>query len=100
MVRRLRKAGAIILGKASMSEWAGFRFGFPWGWCARTGQGQVSYELLIQNSIFLVFVILYLHPIIFNFSLRRRKGFMYLNNLCPWKNSIILQLYQEVCIGM
>ena len=58
VVRRLRKAGAIILGKASMSEWAGFRFGFPWGWCARTGQGRVSYELLIQNSVFLMLVIL------------------------------------------
>lgn len=42
-VMRLRKAGAIILGKASMSEWAGFRSnGAPTGWNARAGQGRVS----------------------------------------------------------
>lgn len=37
---KLIKAGAIILGKASMSEWAGLRG--PSGWCARKGQGIVS----------------------------------------------------------
>ena len=42
VVRKLRKAGAIILGKASLSEWTGLRFVFPYGWCARTGQGRVS----------------------------------------------------------
>lgn len=40
---RLRKAGAVILGKASLSEWAGFRdISAPRGWCARSGQGKVS----------------------------------------------------------
>ncbi|KAL6346637.1 hypothetical protein AAG906_000255 [Vitis piasezkii] len=45
VVRKLRKAGAIILGKASLSEWAGLRFVFPYGWCARTGQGRNPYVL-------------------------------------------------------
>ncbi|KAJ4785584.1 Glutamyl-tRNA(Gln) amidotransferase subunit A [Rhynchospora pubera] len=40
VVRRLRKAGAVILGKASMNEWASFRsITAPDGWCARSGQG-------------------------------------------------------------
>ncbi|KAJ3688832.1 hypothetical protein LUZ61_017996 [Rhynchospora tenuis] len=40
VVRRLRKVGAVILGKASMSEWAHFRSETaPNGWCARSGQG-------------------------------------------------------------
>ena len=42
MVRKLRKVGAIILGKASLSEWAGSRFATPYGWCARAGQGRVN----------------------------------------------------------
>ena len=58
VVRRLRKAGAIILGKASMSEWAGCRGNCPPGWSARAGQGRVSYGLMIQNSLFLMLVIL------------------------------------------
>ncbi|KAK4437669.1 putative amidase [Sesamum alatum] len=45
VVERLRKAGAIILGKASLSEWYKFRSlsGVPNGWCARAGQGVNSY---------------------------------------------------------
>ena len=58
VVRRLRKVGAIILGNASMSEWAGSRGNCPAGWSARAGQGWVSYELMIQNSVFLMLVIL------------------------------------------
>ena len=43
LVRRLRKAGAVILGKANLSEWANFRGfipfdpPFPNGWSARGG---------------------------------------------------------------
>ncbi|KAJ8572182.1 hypothetical protein K7X08_008693 [Anisodus acutangulus] len=42
---KLRKAGAIILGKASLSEWFKFRSlsGVPNGWCARSGQGVNPY---------------------------------------------------------
>ncbi|KAJ4716738.1 Amidase family protein [Melia azedarach] len=46
VVTKLRNAGAIILGKASLSEWANFRtFGSPNGWCARSGQGRNPYVL-------------------------------------------------------
>ncbi|OMO74458.1 Amidase [Corchorus capsularis] len=46
VVAKLRKAGAIILGKASLSEWAHFRdSGAPSGWCARSGQGKNPYNL-------------------------------------------------------
>jgi amidase len=39
IVRRLRAAGALILGKANMSEWAGMRdFNQTAGWSARGGQ--------------------------------------------------------------
>lgn len=44
VVDKLRKAGAVILGKASMSEWYGLRdFSIPDGWCARSGQGVNPY---------------------------------------------------------
>ncbi|KAK4401428.1 putative amidase [Sesamum angolense] len=45
VVERLRMAGAIILGKASLSEWYKFRSlsGVPNGWCARAGQGVNPY---------------------------------------------------------
>lgn len=45
VVEKLRNAGAIILGKASMSEWYKFRSlsGVPNGWCARSGQGVNPY---------------------------------------------------------
>ncbi|KAH0452347.1 hypothetical protein IEQ34_019646 [Dendrobium chrysotoxum] len=44
VVEGLRLAGAIILGKSSMSEWAHFRSTkAPDGWCARGGQGRNPY---------------------------------------------------------
>ena len=43
VVVKLRAAGAIILGKASLSEWAHERSSkAPSGWCARSGQAVVS----------------------------------------------------------
>lgn len=42
VVTKLRKAGAIIFGKASLSEWSDFRsYEPPNGWSARGGQGKV-----------------------------------------------------------
>lgn len=47
VVTKLRKAGAIILGKATLSEWWHFRtFESPNGWGARGGQGKVSVIVL------------------------------------------------------
>lgn len=44
VVERLRNAGAVILGKASLSEWSHFRSdGIPSGWCARGGQAVNPY---------------------------------------------------------
>ncbi|CAK7329535.1 unnamed protein product [Dovyalis caffra] len=45
VVERLRNAGAVILGKASLSEWSYFRArgGIPSGWCARGGQAVNPY---------------------------------------------------------
>ncbi|KAG8368135.1 hypothetical protein BUALT_Bualt15G0013600 [Buddleja alternifolia] len=46
VVMKLRKAGAIILGKASLSEWADFRsLTSPSGWSPRGGQGKNPYVL-------------------------------------------------------
>ncbi|XP_056164755.1 probable amidase At4g34880 [Syzygium oleosum] len=46
VVARLRSASAIILGKASLSEWANFRsLTAPNGWSARGGQGKNPYVL-------------------------------------------------------
>ncbi|KAK7264167.1 hypothetical protein RJT34_31772 [Clitoria ternatea] len=46
VVSKLRKAGAIILGKASLSEWAAFRSSkAPNGFSARGGQGKNPYVL-------------------------------------------------------
>ncbi|KAJ4914317.1 Amidase family protein [Raphanus sativus] len=46
VVKRLRDSGAVILGKASLSEWAHFRSnGIPSGWCARGLQGKNPYVL-------------------------------------------------------
>jgi amidase len=43
VVSRLRRAGAVVLGKANMDEWSNFRslHGSD-GWSARGGQGMVS----------------------------------------------------------
>lgn len=52
VVEKLRRAGAVILGKASMSEWYHVRsFDIPDGWCARTGQGVVSILLLAYTKL-------------------------------------------------
>jgi amidase len=46
LVRRLRAAGAVILGKANMSEWANFRsIHSSSGWSARGGQTNNPYVL-------------------------------------------------------
>ncbi|KIJ62099.1 hypothetical protein HYDPIDRAFT_114947 [Hydnomerulius pinastri MD-312] len=43
VVKRLRKAGAIILGKANLSEWAHFRGNLASGWSGRGGQCTNAY---------------------------------------------------------
>ncbi|KAH7929278.1 amidase signature enzyme [Leucogyrophana mollusca] len=43
VVKRLRKAGAIILGKANLSEWAHFRGNIASGWSGRGGQSTNAY---------------------------------------------------------
>jgi amidase len=48
IVARLRGAGAVILGKANLSEWANFRGAPPWdfnGWSARGGKTRDPYHL-------------------------------------------------------
>ena len=46
LVERLRAAGAIVLGKTNMSEWANFRSSQSTsGWSARGGQGRNPYAL-------------------------------------------------------
>ncbi|XP_020584088.1 LOW QUALITY PROTEIN: putative amidase C869.01 [Phalaenopsis equestris] len=46
VVQRLRLAGAVILGKASLSEWDNFRsINAPDGWSPRGGQGVNPYNL-------------------------------------------------------
>ena len=48
LVARLRTAGAVILGKANLSEWANFRGAPPWdfnGWSARGGKTRDPYLL-------------------------------------------------------
>lgn len=43
VVARLRRAGAVVLGKANMDEWANFRSAVgTGGWSPRGGQGKVS----------------------------------------------------------
>jgi amidase len=45
-VRKLREAGAVIIGKANLSEWANFRsFTSSSGWSARGGQAHNPYVL-------------------------------------------------------
>ncbi|KAJ3751165.1 amidase signature enzyme [Lentinula detonsa] len=43
VVKKLRKAGAIILGKANLSEFAEFRGNLPSGWSGRGGQTSNAY---------------------------------------------------------
>jgi len=44
VVTKLRKAGAVILGKATLSEWSHYRSSkVPGGWNARGGQGKVIF---------------------------------------------------------
>ncbi|KAG7545041.1 Amidase signature domain [Arabidopsis suecica] len=51
VVKRLRESGAVILGKASLSEWANFRsFSIPDGWSARGLQGKNPYVLSANPS--------------------------------------------------
>ncbi|VAH24649.1 unnamed protein product [Triticum turgidum subsp. durum] len=45
VVRRLRRAGAVVLGKANMDEWANFRSFSGGGWSARGGKGSNPYVL-------------------------------------------------------
>ncbi|KAK3142920.1 hypothetical protein QOZ80_4BG0354190 [Eleusine coracana subsp. coracana] len=46
VVARLRRAGAVVLGKANMDEWANFRSAVRTdGWSARGGQGRNPYVL-------------------------------------------------------
>lgn len=46
VVRRLRRAGAVVLGKANMAEWANFRsLVAPSSWSARGGQARNPYVL-------------------------------------------------------
>jgi amidase len=46
VVKRLREAGAVILGKTNLSEWANFRSSHSSsGWSARGGQTRNAYEL-------------------------------------------------------
>ncbi len=51
LVRQLRSAGAVILGKANLSEWANFRgFGSINGWSARGGFTRNPYDLGLDPS--------------------------------------------------
>jgi amidase len=51
VVKRLREAGAVILGKANLSEWANFRGFAPFnGWSARGGFTRDPYLLNIDPS--------------------------------------------------
>ncbi|CAK5282823.1 unnamed protein product [Mycena citricolor] len=43
VVKKLRRAGAIILGKANLSEWAHFRGNVASGWSGRGGQATNAY---------------------------------------------------------
>jgi amidase len=50
IIRRLRNAGAVILGKANLGEWANFRgnlhvYPLAVGWCARGGNTINAYNL-------------------------------------------------------
>ncbi|RYR69452.1 hypothetical protein HN873_007183 [Arachis hypogaea] len=46
VVKKLREAGAIIIGKATLKEWSGFRSSnMPGGWSAYGGQAKNPYNL-------------------------------------------------------
>lgn len=48
IVQQLRAAGAVILGKTNLSEWAGFREpGIPEGWSSRGGQTKNPHVLSV-----------------------------------------------------
>lgn len=47
---KLRAAGAILLGKSSLSEWANWRGNVPSGFCGRGGQGTNPYVPLGNPS--------------------------------------------------
>ncbi|PWA51691.1 amidase family protein [Artemisia annua] len=51
VVKKLRESGAIILGKASLSEWAYFRSSSaPSGWNARTKQAVIMNSIKTKNG--------------------------------------------------
>ena len=50
VVSKLRAAGAIILGKANLSEWAHFRGAIPSGFSGRGGQASSAYVPLGDPS--------------------------------------------------
>ena len=51
VVARLRRAGAVVLGKANMDEWANFRSAIgTGGWSPRGGQGKVSAVVFVPLS--------------------------------------------------
>jgi amidase len=50
VVARLRAAGAIILGKANLSEWANYRGSVPSGFSGRGGQATCPYYPLVDPS--------------------------------------------------
>lgn len=52
VVSKLRTAGAIILGKSTLSEWSYARGNnLPSGWSARGGQGKVNSEVVFVFSV-------------------------------------------------
>ncbi len=51
LIARLRRSGAVILGKANLSEWANFRGFAPFeGWSARGGFTRDPYKLQLNPS--------------------------------------------------
>ena len=51
LVEKLRAAGAVILGKAKLSEWANFRGFAPFnGWSARGGFTRNPYKLVLTHA--------------------------------------------------
>lgn len=73
VVAQLRKAGAIVLGKTSMSEWYKFRSlsGVPNGWCARSGQGVVRTLYSLCHMCFNVLYALYITRVVRQFKASR-----------------------------